>query len=252
MIIPLGIVFTEFGHLSLLPLHDPERIGEDFALAHNISATVSKEIENAQILRDQLIALQTGIKKLHQAQQSNAAILDACEERLKLGSDQVELAIVDVQHLIEELSIQWQENMRLRQILHTLPLQLKVSISPIKLERDLSRLQDNHHVQEARSSSILDILNKRLIMWRRFEQHLEIVHQTNNENELMVDLLKLNGQMDYNRLEKTTERLEVFINLINFFGISKVEGFKKGKKEPRFLIELIVFILNIFGLYSWR
>lgn len=205
----LSIAFNELGRLSLLPSHDPEKIGEIFALAHNISTPVAKEIENAQNLREILIGLQNGIKKLQQAQQSNESVLESCEAREKLGSDQVELAIVDAEHLTTELSIQWQENMRLRQILHTLPMQLKVSMSPIKLEHKISQIQDKHVEQENDCAHILNLLRNRLALWRKFERQLQTVQQTNNENEFMVDLLKLNGQMDYDRLKITTERLEV-------------------------------------------
>lgn len=205
----LNIVFNELGRLSMLPSHDPERIGEIFALAHSISIPVAKEIENAETLKELLIALQNGIKRLRRTQQNNEAILKSCETREILGSDEVELAIVDAEHLSSELGFQWQENMRLRQMLHSLPMQLRVSVSPIKLERELSQLQDNHHEQEARCFNVLGALRNRLAAWRRFERQLEIVQQNNNENEFMVDLLKLNGQMDYDRLKRTTERLEV-------------------------------------------
>lgn len=210
----LSIVFNELGRLSLLPSHDPEQIGEVFALAHDISVPVTNEIENAHNLKELLSALQNGIKKLRRTQQNNEAILESCESREKLGRDQVELAIVDAEHLSTELGFQWQEIMRLRQILHSLPMQLKVSVSPIKLERDLSQLQDNHHEQESRCSNILNSLRNRLVLWRRFERQLEIMHQSRNENEFMIDLLKLNGQMDYERLKRTTERLEVCISII--------------------------------------
>lgn len=205
----LNIVFNELARLSLLPSHDPEQIGEIFAQAHDISVMVTKEIENAQNLKELLMALQNGIKKLRRTQQNNEATLESCESREKHGRDQVELAIVDAEHLATELGFQWQENMRLRQMLHTLPMQLKVSVSPIKLERDLSQLQDNHQEQESRCANVLSALRNRTAMWRRFERQLENVHQINHENEFMIDLLKLNGQMDYDRLKRTTERLEV-------------------------------------------
>lgn len=205
----LNIVFNELARISLLPSHDPEQIGEIFAQAHDISVMVTKEIENSQNLRELLMALQNGIKKLRRTQQNNEAILESCESREKHGRDQVELAIVDAEHLANELGFQWQENMRLRQMLHTLPMQLKVSVSPIKLERDLSQLQDNHSEQELRCNNVLAALRNRIALWRRFEQQLENLQQTNTENEFMIDLLKLNGQMDYDRLKRTTERLEV-------------------------------------------
>lgn len=207
----LSIVFNELGRLSLLPSHDPEQIGEIFALAHRIGIPIAKEIENSQNLKQLLIAIQSGIKKLRRAQQNNEAILVSCESKENLDSDQIELAIADAEHLTTELNIQWQENMRLRQMLHTLPMRLNVSVSPIKLERDLSELQDNHQEQESRNSHTLGSLKNRLALWRKFERHLETVQHTSNENKFMIDLLTLNGQMDYERLKRTTERLEVHI-----------------------------------------
>lgn len=210
-----GIVFNELGRLSLLPVHDPEQIGEIFDLAHRISIPIAKEIENAQHLKHLLISIQNGIKKLHRSQQNNEIILDSCESKENLGSDEIELAITDAEHLTSELSIQWQENMRLRQMLHTLPMRLSyVSVSPVKLERNLTQLQDNHHEQESRNSHILSALKNRLALWRKFEQQLETVQQSSNENKFLIDLLKINGHMDYERLKRTTERLEV--NIFHF------------------------------------
>lgn len=240
----LSIAFNELGRLSLLPSNNPEEIGEIFALAHSISAPIAKEIENAHSLRDVLISLQNGIKKLHQVQQNNETILDFCEARTKQDSNQIELAIDDAENLITEFDIQWQENMRLRQILHSLPLQLKVSVSPIKLERDLSQLQDNHHEQETRCSNIMNLLKKRLALWRRFERQLEIVQKTNNENEFMVDLLKLNGQMDYDRLKRTTEHLEVSLVLFLFL-------FANAQKTIRRIIQNTKCILYSLLIEIW-
>lgn len=205
----LSIVFNELGRLSMLPSHDPEQIGSVFGLAHRISIPVAKEIENAQNLKQYLVSIQNGIKKLRRAQQNNDLVLDSCELKENLSSEQIEQAISDAEHLTTELSIQWQENMRLRQMLHTLPMQLNVSVSPIKLEHDLSDLQDKHHEQESRCSHVLSVLKNRLAMWRQFDRQLETVQQTSNENQFMIDLLKLNGQMDYERLKRTAERLEV-------------------------------------------
>lgn len=205
----LNIAFDELGRLSSFPTHDPEQISEIFAFAHNISTSVANEIEYSQNLKGLLLALQNGIKKLQQLQENNDASLDSCKSREKLDTNQIELAIVDAEHLSTELEIQWQENMCLRHMLHNLPMQLKVSVSPVKLERDLSQLQDKQQDQEFRCSYILSLLKNRLNLWRRFEQQLEIVKHTNSENEFMIDLLKLNGQMDYDRLKRTTDRLKV-------------------------------------------
>lgn len=205
----LTVVYNELGRLSLLPTHDPEQIGELFALSQTVSVPVSEEIENSLILKSALRNIRNGIKRMRQTQENNLAISGACESSEKMDSDQIELAVVDCQHLATELAIQWQEIMHLRQLLHTLPMRLRVSVSPVKLERDLSQLQDNHAEQEARCTQILNLLKNRLSLWKRFERQLEIVQQTNNETDFMIDLLKVNGQVDYERLKKTTERLEV-------------------------------------------
>lgn len=205
----LCIIYNELGRLSLLPSHHPEEIGQLFALSQNISGPVSEEIENSLLLKNALSAIQNGIKRMRQTQENNVIVLNACESSEKLSSDQIELAVIDCQHLVDELDIRWQEIMHLRQLLHTLPMRLRVSVSPVKLERDLSQLQDNHAEHESRCKQILNLLKNRLSLWKRFERQLELVQQTNNETEFMMDLLKLNGQVDYDRLKKTTEHLEV-------------------------------------------
>lgn len=205
----LNIIYDELGRLSLLPSNKPEQIGELFGLSHHVSIQVSEEIDNSLLLKESLTAIQQGINRLREAQENSSNVLAVCESSEKLGSDQIELAIVDCQHISAELQLQWQEIMRLRQLLHTLPMRLRVSVSPVKLERDLSQLQDDHAVLESQCAHILNLLKNRLTLWRRFERQLEIVQQSNSETEYMIDLLKVNGQVDYERLRKATERLEV-------------------------------------------
>lgn len=144
----IGIICNELGRLGLLPATEPERVGELFALAHSISIQVGEELENASILKDRLGAIQLGIRRVQQTQAENANLLDQCESMEKSGSEQIELAVVECQDIADELVEQWEAIMRLRQLLHALPMRLRVSVSPVKLERDLSHLQDDHAVLE--------------------------------------------------------------------------------------------------------
>lgn len=211
------IICNELGRIGMLPSSEPEQVGELFAYAHSISMKVNEELENASILRDRLVAIQRGIRRMQQSQENTSALLDQCESNEKSGSEQVEMAISDCKNIAEELQLQLQEIIRLRQLLHTLPMRLRVTVSPIKVDSDLSRLQDEHAVLESRCTNILATLKNRLLLWRRFERQLELVQQSTNETDYMVELLKVNGQVDYERLRKATERLKVSTIYIFFF-----------------------------------
>lgn len=212
----VNIIFTELARLSVLPSQHPEQIGELFAKSHVISVAVTEQIENALILKETLLSIQKGIKRLQQLQAENVAVMDNCEACEKLDADQIEQAIDDCQHLCYELNHQYDEIRRLHELLHTLPMRLCVPISPIKLEHDLAKIQDNHAEYELRSSQLLDILKARLALWNRFERQLEVVQRTTSETQFMIDLVKVNGQIDYDRLKKTTERLEVRFFVFSF------------------------------------
>lgn len=73
-----------------------------------------------------------------------ASSLDQCAAAEGMGCDMVDQALKKCQAVSEDLVEQWQELMNLRQVLHTLPMRLRLTVSPIKIEREISQLQESY------------------------------------------------------------------------------------------------------------
>lgn len=193
----------------------------DLKLQFGSTSAVSVQYKNLRLYRSTLVSFFSrfsifnlhliflGLQKVKRNQASVSSTLDQCEAAETMGSEMVEQALKNCQHLADDLSEQWQEIMMLRQVLHTLPMRLRLSVSPIKVEREISQLQEVHTVLEERCANLTFLLRNRLSLWRRFERQLELVQQNVQETDYMMELLTIQGSIDYDRLQRATERLEV-------------------------------------------
>ncbi|CAK9831289.1 Muscle-specific protein 300 kDa [Anthophora retusa] len=204
----ISLIQDELGRLGLLPVAESEKVGVLLSSARRIENQIGKELDAAQLLRESLQAIQRGLSRVRKAHQRQSSILDQCEGSEKQGSDVVAEAVDRCQTVADELAMLWQDIMGLRQMLHTLPTVMRVSVSPVSVERDISNLQDTHTDLEARCTRLLALLTNRLTLWKRFERQLEMVQQSVQEADYMMELLTVQGSVDYDRLLKATERLE--------------------------------------------
>lgn len=79
--------------------------------------------------------------------------------------------------------------------------------------------KETHAELEAACNELCLRLRARAALWRRFERQLELVQGAVREADYMAELLTVQGQVDYDRLLKATEKLEVLtfkgkINLV--------------------------------------
>lgn len=203
------IVGTELGQLGLRAYVDSEKVGELFTLSHSISMQVSDELNCAVILQDQLNRISMGIIKIRMSQKAVVETMEQCENVERSSSEVVENTLAEVERCHEDMASYWQEIMELRQLLHTLPQSLKMSVSPVMLERDISQLQDDHDILMGRSDKLIKLLRHLLLLWRAFELQLHQTQHSIQQVDYTMELLKVHGQIDYDRLMKATEQLEV-------------------------------------------
>lgn len=208
---------NELSKVGLLSTTESEKVGNLLALSKRLDAQVTEELEGSTLLKERLQAIQRGLSRVRKNHAKASSTLDQCESAEKLGSEAVEKAVGECYEVGEELITLWQDLMSLRQLLHTLPMRLRVTVSPIKVERDISQLQDDHTALEKRCGTVLALLRNRLALWQRFERQLELVQQSVQEADFMMDLLTVQGTVDYDRLLKATERLEVSFCLNLFY-----------------------------------
>lgn len=218
----ISLIQDEIGRLGLLPAAESERVGILLSSARCIEGQIGEELDSAQLLREKIQALQRGLSRFKKAHKRLSTTLDQCEGSERQTSDLVAAAVDRCQSVANELAVLWQDLMALRQMLHNLPTGIRVTVSPVGIERDLSNVQDTHTELESRCARLLSLLTNRLELWRRFERQLEMVQQSVQEADYMMELLTVQDSVDYDRLLKATERLEVSCFSFLFFPLSYV------------------------------
>lgn len=209
MSIRVEMIQNELGKLGLLSTTESEKVGYLLSLSKQLEVQVDEELDSGNLLKERLQAIQRGIERVRRHHSKYNERLDQCEGAEKMGSEAVEKAVAECYEIGDGLATLWKDLMDLRQLLHTLPMRLKLTVSPIKLERDISQLQDDHTALEKRCGQLMVLLRGRLALWQRFERQLELVQQSVQEADFYMELLTVQGTVDYDRLLKATERLEV-------------------------------------------
>nr|XP_023021800.1 nesprin-1-like isoform X2 [Leptinotarsa decemlineata] len=204
----LETIQNELSRLGLLSANESDKVGSLLALSKQLEIIIVEELEGGILVKERLQAIQKGLDRVRRKHSDLNKDLDQCESAEKLGSDSIERAVHECCEVGEELVTLWQDLMSIRQMLHTLPMRLKVTVSPVTIEKDISKLQDDHTALEKKCGQILALLRSRLALWQRFERQLEMVQQSVQEADFMVELLTVQGKVDYERLRKATERLE--------------------------------------------
>lgn len=132
---------NELGRLSLLPTAESERMGALLTQSGTLDDQIAEELERSLLLKEKIVQVQAGIAKCQKSQRRARLTIEECEAAERLGSDVVEKASESCEKLLEDLAAQWRDILALRQALHTLPISLRVCVSPVGIERDITALQ---------------------------------------------------------------------------------------------------------------
>jgi hypothetical protein len=203
------VVENELVTIGFISTNDTEKVGELCEKSHKVSLHITEELELADLCKGRLNTLRQEIGNIREKQVDFYENLGRFESATKLESSAIEKALDDCQTMRENLVLHWQEIMRVRHLLHTLPTGLRMSVSPVDVEKEISQLEDDYVDIEKRLCDVENILKNRFNLWKRFEKQLESIQQSIQETDFMVELLTVHGNIDYDRLLKATERLEV-------------------------------------------
>jgi hypothetical protein len=202
------VVENELVTIGFVSANESEKVGELCEKSHKVSNAITEELELADLCKGCLNTLRQEIGDIRESQIGFYEKLLQFDSAAKLESASIEKAIYDCQLLRNDLVIHWKEIMRVRHLLHTLPTGLRMSVSPVDVEKEISQLEDDYVDIEKRLFNIENLLKSRLQLWKRFERQLEAIQQSIEETDFMVELLTVHGNIDYDRLQRATEKLE--------------------------------------------
>ena len=224
------VVENELVTIGFISTNDTEKVGELCEKSHKVSLHITEELELADLCKGRLNTLRQEIGNIRESQVKFYENLNRFEGATKLESAAIEKALDDCQSMKENLVLHWQEIMRVRHLLHTLPTGLRMSVSPVDVEKEISQLEDDYVDIEKRLCDVENLLKTRFNLWKRFEKQLETIQQSIEETDFMVELLTVHGNIDYDRLLKATERLEVgkyqiFMNFVFIYNKFQLRDF---------------------------
>lgn len=203
------VLENELVTIGFISTNDTEKVGELCEKSHKVSLHITEELELADLCKGRLNTLRQEIGNIRENQVDFYDNLGRFENSAKLESVAIEKSLSDCQAMREDLALHWQDIMRVRHLLHVLPTSLRMSVSPVDVEKEISQLEDDYVHIEKRLCDIENLLKTRFNLWKRFEKQLESIQQSIEETDFMVELLTVHGNIDYDRLLKATERLEV-------------------------------------------
>jgi nesprin-1 len=209
----ITVVENELVTIGFITPTETEKVGELCNRSHKLSNQISEELELADLCKGRLNNLKQEICDIKEDQLIFYDNLKQFEDASKLESATIEKALQDCQTMKENLVAHWQDIMRVRHMLHTLPTGLRMTVSAVNIEKDISNLEDDYVDIEKKLCDIENLLKNRFGLWKRFEKQLETLQESIQETDLMVELLTVHGNIDYDRLLKATERLEVICDL---------------------------------------
>jgi len=233
--------------IGFLSLTDSEKVGILLTSSRCIQMQIDEELESAHLLKEKMQSLQRGLDHLEETNKRLSMMLDECESNKNQGSDLVDAAVNRCLLVNEELKTMWQDIMILRQNLHNLPTGMRVTISPKSIQDGLCNLQDKYSKLKSRCLFLAALLSDRSKLWQKFETQLEKVQQSVQKADYMMEILTIQGSVNYDRLLKTTERLEVsYSSLFSFYII--IACAKVGQRDVclQRAIEIIARLESVF------